>query len=83
MHRIYPGGRLARQEAASGMCCAPDAPIPCRKITSDDLLGIKILSLNAQRALDPVMGERPRHPNGRELATIMSRSSAIDLGGRL
>ncbi|MQV97695.1 hypothetical protein GHK46_10110 [Sinorhizobium medicae] len=42
------------------MSRAPDAPVPCRKMTSD-FSGIGNLSLDAQRALDVVMTERPRH----------------------
>jgi len=56
-----------RHDDGSGINCARDTPMPCRKITSD-FSAIGILSRNTQRALDVVMTGRP--PNGRHLRRL-------------
>jgi hypothetical protein len=51
-------GSCDRHVLANGMSCAPEAPKPWKKITSD-FSGIEILSLDERRALDVIMTERP------------------------
>jgi hypothetical protein len=50
-------GSCDRHVLANGMSCAPEAPKPCKKITSD-FSGIEILSLDERRALDVIVTER-------------------------